>query len=559
MDLRKLGVLSTLVSTKGTKDLSDTRNTEGTVGPDSPAYYLDNNPVQINRTIDFSSYKLNKNEIKKVKNIVGEIATDIDEISILSKDTLAEMAESGIVELVDFTLDDIKAELKDISKVNKLTRIRKEVIEKAIKLGVKFFEIESKRIEARFNKNSCPMFVFENPSNNIGIINKKDGSDLFFLDGFCEVTKEGPIKNKYVNELIIEKFIEFKLTKVTKMDGLYGDIEIKKASLKSIFNMLVYKTQYGSAEMKNTYVSMIGGRGRESWNLRADVIKLVDGNICWLLETDFEEIGTVEEAVDFIKKNPCVVLSSMAQGERFKIMADENSAKKEDLRFIEAKYNIDTSILPSMKVDKAKIKKNMVFLTLANRFDINLYGNAIWEENYAGKVYACQPDGKPVRVKYIAQKNENEYKIVGTDGNVIKNWVICPLHENSNETYEFEEKNNIAQLVNMGYTPESCKVTYTTPLGVDVEIETVVFKDIPLYVDYLVSSDYNTGRNFELKPYSTMLSALLCMVEEIKPGNAKKLIAAIGDILDIQKAAKIMNIGRLEVTKVKLAKHSIKK
>ena len=237
----------------------------------------------------------------------------------------------------------------------------------------------------------------------------------------------------------------------------------------------------------------------------------------------------------------------MTQGEKFMIMNTPEEARTWEAKFIQGKYDISATIFPTMKVDKPFEKYNLVFGNIVNAKDNNAYGNALWQEDYAGKTY-CVVDNIPVRIKYSTQKAESDISIVDNNGNDVDKWIIAPIEEMSSENnFEAEDKmDNVLQLFHMGLTPERVVITVD-----GLSYEAIMFRGIYQYIDYLTSSDYNVDKSFELKPYSTMFS---CIANHIACKDETRLEGFIDRLKGIINQDKLNQIANLAGKEVKLAR-----
>jgi hypothetical protein len=111
---------------------------------------------------------------------------------------------------------------------------------------------------------------------------------------------------------------------------------------------------------------------------------------------------------------------------------------------------------------------------------------------------------------------------------------------------------NIQQLLHLGYVPEE----------VVVEIEGVIyntymFKGIKFYVDSMTSSDKNIEKDFEFKPYSTMISSIMNDILLTHKGE-KEVIEfeeRLNKLVDVNKINKICNLAGLTTVKANIIRY----
>ena len=530
MNKQLLGLLAKFVVTKGLE--SDTRKV---VNIDNPMYYATD---VVNATIGNTTDR---------SNVFAEIKADL--LSKIGEEDLDTMEQQGLVEFEELDFSNFDIVTFDIDTAVVSLRISRELIEACMQYG-KFVvsATGTKNSPLRYyyqnnNGNRIPLLCFDNKKNNIAVIRQDNGNDLFFLDGFT-TTENGvyPEKDVYVNEVILKAYLSVMTMGEFKADGFNRGIS---GSLKQIFDFFIYKVKLGFNNPKVSYVSLIGGRNRENWNLRADVVRNLPGQVCWLKET--EKFDSVISRVEFIASNPSIAKTSMTQGEKFMIMNTPEEARTWEAKFIQGKYDISATIFPTMKVDKPFEKYNLVFGNIVNAKDNNAYGNALWQEDYAGKTY-CVVDNIPVRIKYSTQKAESDISIVDNNGNDVDKWIIAPIEEMSSENnFEAEDKmDNVLQLFHMGLTPERVVITVD-----GLSYEAIMFRGIYQYIDYLTSSDYNVDKSFELKPYSTMFS---CIANHIACKDETRLEGFIDRLKGIINQDKLNQIANLAGKEVKLAR-----
>ena len=489
-----LGLLSQFVVTKGV----DT-DVKKLVNFDNPLYFVTSMGEQ------YIPEKVNVN-----KAVFEEINADLllkvrdEDLEIIEK-----QEEKGLITLEELDFDDfsnLDFDEFDIEKAVKDLRISKELIKATEEYG-HFLVVSTgvKNSPSRYflqnssKKAIIPLFFYPSHKNNIGVIRQENGSDLYFLDGFVTRVEDTFAKSVYINEVIIKAYLNTMVNNGFSADGFDGKLH---GSLKQIFNFFVYKIKMGYWNPKVSYVSLIGGRNRENWKLRADVVSNTKGEVCWLKET--EKFDSVVQRVEFVFSNPRVARTSATQGEKFTLMNSPEEARTWEAKFTQGKYDLSASLAPTMKVDKEMKKYNLIFGTIVNEFDNNQYGNAFWQEDYAGKTH-CFIDNILLRIKYSTQKATSQITVTDSNGNDIQDWIIAPVSEMSSEDgfVEEEKMDNILQLIHMGLTPEPVIVTVN-----GLSYQGIMFREIYQYIDYLTSSDYNVEKSFELKPYSTMFSCI---------------------------------------------------
>ena len=532
---QNLGQASEFVSTKGLVD-------DMLLGIDSPAYYA-------TQVLEASIFENKGNK----QNVFDEIEADL-----LLKDGEEEPVELTEKEAnekyEDFNIrsSNLKIANFDLEQASIDLRVPKEVLVSAQQYGkfvVELTGVNKSPVRYYYENNHSkriPLLFFPNPENNIGVIRQKDGNDLYFLDGFVTFCKDSLtiMKDKYTNELVLKSYLSVMINGSFTPEGFSKGLS---GSLKQVFNFYIYKNKLSYSNAKNSYVSMIGGRNRESWNLRADVIDNLKAEICWTLETD--KFESVVQKIDIISSNPRVAKSSMTQGEKFAIFPTAEKARLHESLFIKGKYDVISTIFPNMKVDKDLVKCSLVFCTVVNNLDNNQYGNSLWNKDFAGKIYSVYK-GMPFRVKYSSQKTMSQIKVVTNSGEEIDNWVLCPIDEMSSENnFTIDEKpENILQLIHMGFEPEEVEITIN---GVTNKV--IMFRDIPQYIDYLTSSDYNVNKNFELKPYSSMMS---CVANHLGSKFGKQSVINFTErlrkLIDQKKLNQLLNLAGKEVVNVRL-------
>ena len=531
MSKKILGLLSQFVVTKGLD--TDTRKV---VNIDNPMYYATNVlEVSIGKTADKS-------------NVFAEIKSDL--LNKVGEEDLVAMEDAGLIEFEDFDFDNFDVTEFDIDKAVIDLRMPKDLIVASMQYGkfiVSNTGIKANPLRYYFqNKHGkdIPMLFFPNPKNNIGVIRQENGSDLYFLDGAITREEEYFTKDIYVNELILKAYLNTMVNGGFSSDGFDGKVH---GSLKQIFNFFVYKVKIGYWTPKVSYVSLIGGRYRNDWKLRADVLTNLPGEICWAKET--EKFDSVVQRVNFIVSNPRVARTSATQGEKFMLMNTPEEARTWEAKFTQGKYDISATILPTMKVDKPMEKYNLVFGTIVNDLDNNQYGNALWQQEYAGKTY-CVIENIPVRIKYSTQHAQSDITITDSNGKDVNNWIIAPVTEMSSENnFKEEEKmDNILQLLHMGLNPETVTITVDGN-----SYQAIMFRGVTQYIDYLTSSDYNIDKSFEVKPYSTMFS---CIANHIATTHGvdklDSFISRLTGLIDYKKLNAIANLAGKEVKTAKV-------
>ena len=486
MDRKILGALASFVVTKGLDN-----EERKVVNIDNPMYFVTDE-------LDTSA-----TSSKDKSHVFAEMKSDM--IDKFGDEDLEAMESAGLITLED--VNDITFDTLDFD-INEAVvdlRVSKEILEACEKFG-EFIVLDNKikKSPKRYyfqNKRNAiiPLMFFPNKKNNIGVIRQDNGSDLYFLDGFVNVKESIMEKNQYVNELILLAYLSVMQNGVFFAEGINNGIA---GTLRNIYSFFVYGGKIKYQYPKVSYVSMLGGRNRETWKLRADVIDSLKGEICWLKET--ERFDSIIAEVETIASNPKVAVTSMTQGGKFMLMNTPEEARKWESQFTQGKYDISATILPTMKCDKDIEKYNIIFGTIVNNKDNNQYGNALWQRDYAGKTY-CVVNGVVIRVKYSTQKATSDIVITDNNGNDIQDWIIAPVSEMSSEKEFIQETkmDNILQLIHMGLTPEAVVITVE-----GVSYQAIMFRDVPQYVDYLTSSDYNVDKSFELKPYSSMMSCI---------------------------------------------------
>lgn len=530
MNKKILGLLSQFLVTKGL----DT-DTKKVVNIDNPMYYATSTiEATINNTTDKTS-------------VFAEIKNDL--LNKIGEEDLEAMENAGLVEFEELDFANFEVIDFDIDKAVVDLRVPKEILNASMQYG-KFIisptGVKSSPYRYYYqnkNGNTIPMLCYPNVKNNIGVIRQDNGSDLFFLDGFTTRKEFYLEKDVYVNEVILRAYLNVMTVHGFKADGFDRNLS---GSLKQIFNFFIYKVKLGYWVPKVSYVSLIGGRHREDWNLRADVVKNLCGEICWVKET--EKFESVVQRVEYVASNPRIARTSMTQGEKFMLMNTPEEARNWEAKFTQGKYDISATILPTMKVDKPMEKYNIVFGTIVNDLDNNQYGNALWKETYAGKTY-CVIDNIPVRIKYSTQHAQSNIVITDSNGKDVNKWIIAPVTEMSSESnFEEEEKmDNILQLIHMGLTPETVIITIN-----GVSHQAIMFRGVTQYIDYLTSSDYNIDKSFELKPYSTMFS---CIANHVATMHGEDKLEAFRDRLTgLINQNKLNQIANLAGKETKLAK-----
>ncbi len=489
-----LGLLSQFVVTKGV----DT-DVKKLVNFDNPLYFVTSMGEQ------YVPEKVTSN-----KDVFKEINDDLLlKVGDEDLEVIEEQEEKGLITLEELDFDDfsnLDFDEFDINKAVKDLRISSELIKATMEYG-HFVVVSSgtKNSPSRYffqnvsKKSMIPLFFYPNHKNNIGVIKQENGSDLYFLDGFVTRTEATFTKDIYINELILKAYLNTMVNGGFSADGFDGKLH---GSLKQIFNFFVYKIKMGYWNPKVSYVSLIGGRNREDWKLRADVVSNIKGEVCWLKET--EKFDSVLQRVEFVFSNTRVARTSTTQGEKFTLMNSPEEARNWESKFTQGKYDLSASLAPTMKVDKEMKRYNLIFGTIVNEFDNNQYGNALWQEDYAGKTH-CFIDNILLRIKYSTQKATSKITVTDNNGNDIQDWIIAPINEMSSEEgfIEEEKMDNILQLIHMGLTPEPVIITVN-----GLSYQAIMFREIYQYIDYLTSSDYNVDKSFELKPYSTMFSCV---------------------------------------------------
>ena len=414
---------------------------------------------------------------------------------------------------------------------------------------------------------TIPHFV--NKKNNICTIKKSEGKTLFFIDTTLTLTDEGMfVKDKYVTQHLFEAYFQVLTEGAFIAEGArYG----VTCTLKELLNFFLYGFSIkGFYSPKNTYCQQIGNRGGESFTIRADVLN-TPAQVVNVKDTDIEKIvktESIKHLVEKIAENPCIAVTSMSQGFNALLFSTPEEARLWENQFIDGKYDISATIGISAKVDKHFVTRNLVFLTVANEKDNNCYGNALYGgvsstvEDICGKFYVVHSSrvfkgaNAYLRIKNPVTKAESNIIVTDKTGNKVPNWIIAPISEcdpaGENPFLVENKMGNIQQLLHLGYVPEE----------VVVEIEGVIyntymFKGIKFYVDSMTSSDKNIEKDFEFKPYSTMISSIMNDILLTHKGD-KEVIEfeeRLNKLVDVNKINKICNLAGLTTVKANIIRY----